>query len=74
MREGEHLAVCLSDTDSIIGDLFAIKEEPDTYSVWWNFNLKYGIYIVHEQSRWNSELLKYIPIYRSEKRVDGILR
>ncbi|WPC41198.1 GNAT family protein [Clostridium sp. JS66] len=41
-KEGEHFAVCLSDTDSIIGDVFAIKEEPDTYSVGWNFNLKYG--------------------------------
>ncbi len=41
-KEGKHFAVCLSDTDSIIGDLFAIKEEPDTYSVGWNFNLKYG--------------------------------
>jgi len=41
-KEGEHFAVCLSDTDFIIGDLFAVKEEPDTYSVGWNFNLKYG--------------------------------
>ena len=41
-EKGEHFAVCLSNTDSIIGDLFAIKEEPDTYSVGWNFNLKYG--------------------------------
>ena len=41
-KEGEHFAVCLSDTDLIIGDLFAIKEAPDTYSLGWNFNLKYG--------------------------------
>lgn len=41
-KAGKHFAVCLSDTDVIIGDLFAIKEEPDTYSVGWNFNLKYG--------------------------------
>jgi len=26
----------------MIGDLFAVKEGPDTYSVGWNFNLKYG--------------------------------
>ena len=26
----------------MIGDLFAIKEDPDTYCVGWNFNLKYG--------------------------------
>jgi RimJ/RimL family protein N-acetyltransferase len=41
-KEGGHFAVCLSDTDLIIGDLFAMKEEPDTYSVGWNFNLNYG--------------------------------
>ncbi|WP_238919116.1 GNAT family N-acetyltransferase [Clostridium sp. YIM B02555] len=41
-KEGEHFAVCLADTDSIIGDLFAIKEEPDTYSLGWNFNLRHG--------------------------------
>jgi RimJ/RimL family protein N-acetyltransferase len=34
--------VCLKDTDSIIGDVFAGKERGDTYSVGWNFNLKYG--------------------------------
>lgn len=42
VQEGGHFAVCLSDTDAIIGEVFAIKEEPDTYSVGWNFNLKYG--------------------------------
>lgn len=41
-KEGEHFAVCLSDTDTMIGDLFAIKEGTDTYNVGWNFNLKYG--------------------------------
>ncbi|MFT9076200.1 GNAT family N-acetyltransferase [Ethanoligenens sp.] len=41
-NEGEHFAVCLVGTDLMIGDLFAIKEEPDTYCVGWNFNLKYG--------------------------------
>jgi Acetyltransferases, including N-acetylases of ribosomal proteins len=40
--EGGHFAVCLSDTDVMIGELFAIKEEPDTYNVGWNFNLKYS--------------------------------
>ena len=41
-KESKHFAVCLSDTDLIIGELFAIKEGLDTYSVGWNFNLKYG--------------------------------
>lgn len=41
-KEGVHFAVCLADTDVMIGEVFAIKKEPDTYSVGWNFNLKYG--------------------------------
>ncbi len=39
---GNCYAVCLRDSDYIIGELFATKENPDTYSVGWNFNLKYG--------------------------------
>lgn len=35
-------AVCLLDSDTIIGEVFAMKEGPDTYSVGWNFNLNYG--------------------------------
>lgn len=34
-------AVCLTDTDKILGNLFAHKEEPDTYSVGWQFNRNY---------------------------------
>lgn len=34
-------AVCLKNEDTIIGNLFASKEEPDTYSVGWNFSLQY---------------------------------
>jgi ribosomal-protein-alanine N-acetyltransferase len=37
----EHIAVCLKDTDQLIGDLFAIAEA-DTYSVGWNFNPGFG--------------------------------
>lgn len=35
------LAVCLKEDDKIIGNLFAQKEEPDTYSVGWQFNGKF---------------------------------
>lgn len=35
------LAVCLKGNDKIIGNLFAQKEGPDTYSVGWHFNGKY---------------------------------
>ena len=33
-------AVCLKDTDKLIGHLFAMQEE-DTYNVGWNFNPKF---------------------------------
>ncbi|WP_312432600.1 GNAT family N-acetyltransferase [Lacrimispora sp.] len=39
---GNCYAVCLRDSDFIIGEVFAKKESPDTYSVGWNFNLNYG--------------------------------
>ena len=32
------LAICLKDTDELIGELFAEKEEPDTYGVGWHLN------------------------------------
>ena len=34
-------AVCLQADNLIIGNLFAVKDEPDTYSVGWHFNEKY---------------------------------
>jgi [ribosomal protein S5]-alanine N-acetyltransferase len=37
----DYIAVCLTETDRVIGDLFAIPEE-DTYSVGWNFNPDFG--------------------------------
>lgn len=35
--DDEHVAVCLKESDRLIGDLFAVPEE-DTFSVGWNFN------------------------------------
>lgn len=32
------VAVCLKESGKLIGHLFAMKEEPDTYSVGWHFN------------------------------------
>ncbi|WP_294640671.1 GNAT family protein [uncultured Aureimonas sp.] len=34
----ENVAIALAGTDDLIGDLFAVHEEPDTYSVGWNLN------------------------------------
>ncbi|MFH0919525.1 MAG: GNAT family N-acetyltransferase [Fibrobacterota bacterium] len=41
-KDGLQYAVCLKEEDAIIGNLFADKEEPDTYNVGWNFNEQYG--------------------------------
>ncbi|AZS50085.1 N-acetyltransferase [Entomomonas moraniae] len=40
-KENDYIAVCLKDSDQLIGEIFFIKEEPDTYSVGWNFNTKF---------------------------------
>jgi RimJ/RimL family protein N-acetyltransferase len=41
-KNDEHIAVCLRDTDKLIGDVFCILEPPDTYAVGWNFNADFG--------------------------------
>lgn len=35
------IAVSLKETNRLIGDMFWEKEEPDTYSVGWNFNVEF---------------------------------
>jgi RimJ/RimL family protein N-acetyltransferase len=40
-KDGLQYAVCLKEENSIIGNLFAVKEEPDTYNVGWHFNKQY---------------------------------
>ena len=40
--DGTELAVILSDTKEFIGTVFSVKEEPDTYSVCWNFLERFG--------------------------------
>lgn len=37
-KKNDYLAVCLKESDQIIGEVFQIFEDPDTYSVGWNFN------------------------------------
>lgn len=37
----DYLAVQLKQTNQVIGELFFIHEEPDTYSVGWNFNANF---------------------------------
>lgn len=38
----ENIAVCLAATGRVIGDVFAMPEPPDTYSVGWNFNAAFS--------------------------------
>lgn len=40
-KDGLQYAVCLKEEDAIIGNLFAVKEEPDTYNAGWHFNKQY---------------------------------
>lgn len=40
-KSDDHVAVCLKETNKLIGDVFAIPEE-DTFSVGWNFNADFG--------------------------------
>ncbi|MGX9964898.1 GNAT family N-acetyltransferase [Roseomonas sp. F4] len=38
----QHVAVGLKGSETLIGDLFCFFEEPDTYSVGWNFSADFG--------------------------------
>ncbi|MCY7541038.1 GNAT family N-acetyltransferase [Bacillus pumilus] len=40
-KDHSYVAVCLKENQQIIGELFHLKEEPDTYSIGWNFNAAY---------------------------------
>lgn len=42
-------AVCLKEGDFIIGDMFALREEADTFNVGWHFNQRFeGKGLAHE--------------------------
>ncbi|HML27492.1 MAG TPA: GNAT family N-acetyltransferase [Hyphomicrobium sp.] len=41
-KNDEHIAVCLRNSDRLIGDLFCVPEEFDTYAVGWNFNADFA--------------------------------
>ncbi|MEH7609247.1 MULTISPECIES: GNAT family N-acetyltransferase [Priestia] len=40
-KDDSFVAVCLKDNDYLIGEIFYLKEEPDTYSIGWHFNAQY---------------------------------
>ncbi|UUZ84636.1 GNAT family N-acetyltransferase [Paenibacillus sp. P26] len=39
--EDSYIAVCLKESNALIGELFYLQEEPDTFSIGWNFNARY---------------------------------
>ncbi|RPK07268.1 hypothetical protein BSBH6_00892 [Bacillus subtilis] len=40
-KDDSYIAVCLKENSELIGELSYLKEEPDTYSVCWNFNAQF---------------------------------
>ncbi len=38
MGSDDHIAVALKSTGAVIGDLFSMFEEPDTFNIGWNFS------------------------------------
>ncbi|MGE4291217.1 MAG: GNAT family N-acetyltransferase [Desulfovibrio sp.] len=66
-KEELRFAVCLKETDVIIGEVFAIKEEPDTYGVGWILNEQYeGKGYASEAARW---FLDYLFTSRNARRI-----
>lgn len=66
-QDDSHLAVTLKETGAIIGDLFCMKEEPDTYSVGWHFNPAYeGVGYASESAR---ALLRYLFLEQEARRI-----
>ncbi|MHA6533695.1 GNAT family N-acetyltransferase [Paenibacillus sp. BAC0078] len=68
-RSGDdsYIAVCLKEDDSLIGDLFCMKEEPDTFSVGWNFNERYeGMGCARESAE---ALLDYLFMQKEARRL-----
>lgn len=52
-------AVCLKEDDFIIGDVFALREEADTFNVGWHFNQRFeGKGLAHEAA---TEFLDSFP-------------
>ncbi|CAM4099360.1 GNAT family N-acetyltransferase [Saccharibacillus endophyticus] len=40
-EDDSQIAVALKEDNMLIGELFCMKEEPDTFSIGWNFNAAY---------------------------------
>ncbi|WJM09230.1 GNAT family N-acetyltransferase [Paenibacillus sp. PK1-4R] len=66
-EDDSYIAVCIKDSGDLIGELFLLKEEPDTYSIGWNFNAQY------EGKGYASEsvetLLSYLFLQKDARRL-----
>lgn len=37
-KEAYSFAICLKESDDLIGDVFAVKKDPDTFNIGWHIN------------------------------------
>ncbi|MCY8980919.1 GNAT family N-acetyltransferase [Bacillus halotolerans] len=66
-KDDSYIAVCLKDSDDIIGELFYFKEESDTYSICWNFNAQFeGMGYASESAK---AFLKYLFMQKGARRL-----
>ena len=67
INDDSHIAVSLNNEECLIGELFYLFQEPDTYSIGWNFNAHY------EGNGYASEsaeaLLRYLFTQKKARRV-----
>lgn len=69
INEELEFAVCLKENDKVIGNLFAKKEEPDTYGVGWQYNeIVEGKGYASEAAR---AYLTYLFSEKSARRIYG---
>lgn len=70
-KEMLHYAVCLQEDDFIIGDVFAVREYTDTYSVGWHFNQRFeGKGLAYEAA---TGFLDYLFLESDARRVYGFV-
>ncbi|WP_339162196.1 GNAT family N-acetyltransferase [Bacillus sp. FSL M8-0277] len=66
-EDHSYVAVCLKENQQIIGELFHLKEDPDTYSIGWNFNEAYeGKGYARESA---VALLSYLFVEKAARRL-----
>lgn len=66
-KDDSYIAVCLKDSGYLIGELFCMKEDPDTYNIGWNFNQKYeGKGYASESTK---AFLQYLFVEKGARRV-----